>query len=195
MTDSDSQRGASLQVIRWGRFHLNKLEQARSAATRAAFFLGCKRSSSKFNGKDTSVEAGMFSLFDNGTRLCDGLTRREWLRIGGLSALGLSLPDLLRGQTASAAPAGSSFGKAKSCIVLFYLGGPPQHETWDPKDDAPSGIRGDFKSIATNVPGLRVGELMPRTARQRDRVCVLRAMSTNDNAHSSSGYWMLTGVP
>jgi hypothetical protein len=137
----------------------------------------------------------MLSLFDKGTRLCDGLTRREWLRVGGLGALGLSLPALLQGRNASAATAGVSFGKAKSCILLFYLGGPPQHETWDPKDDAPSGIRGELKSIATNVPGLRVGELMPRTARLCDRVCVLRAMSTNDNAHSSSGYWMLTGVP
>jgi hypothetical protein len=135
----------------------------------------------------------MFSLYDRGARLCDGLTRREWLRIGGLSAFGLSLPALLGARTASAA--GSSFGKAKSCILLFYLGGPPQHETWDPKDDAPVEVRGDLKSIASSVPGIRVGELMPRTAKQLDCICVLRAMSTGDNAHSSSGYWMLTGVP
>jgi hypothetical protein len=137
----------------------------------------------------------MFSLFDSGTRLCDGLTRREWLRVGGLGAFGLSLPAFL-GTRAEASPsAGSSFGKAKSCILLFHLGGPPQHETWDPKDDAPVEIRGELKSIASNVPGIRVGELMPRTARLLDRICVLRAMSTDDNAHSSSGYWMLTGVP
>src|SRR5262245_37562652 len=125
----------------------------------------------------------MLSLHDAGP------TRREWLRLGGLSAFGLSLPHLL-GSTA--APA---FGKARACIVLFHLGGPPQHETWDPKPDAPAGIRGEFKAIATNVPGIHVGELMPKTARLLDRVCVLRALSTNDNAHSSSGYWMLTGVP
>ena len=137
----------------------------------------------------------MLTLYDKGTRLCDGLTRREWLHIGGLSTLGLTLPSLLQGRAEANTRAGSSFGKAKSCILLFLLGGPPQHETWDPKDDAPKEIRGEFQSIATNVPGLRVGELMPRTARLCDRICILRAMSTDDNAHSSSGYWMLTGVP
>jgi hypothetical protein len=136
----------------------------------------------------------MFSLHDKGTQLCDGLTRREWLRVGGLGALGLSLPALMEAR-AKAALEEASFGKAKSCILLFYLGGPPQHETWDPKDDAPVEVRGEFHSIASNVPGIRVGELMPRTAKLLDRICVLRAMSTNDNAHSSSGYWMLTGVP
>src|SRR5207248_2845120 len=63
------------------------------------------------------------------------------------------------------------------------------------KPDAPAEIRGPFHPIATNVPGLRVCELMPRTARLADRLAVLRAVSTDDNAHSSSGYWMLTGVP
>jgi hypothetical protein len=134
----------------------------------------------------------MLHLFDKGTRLCDGLTRREWLRVGGLGAFGLSLPTLLESRSQAA---GASRGKAKACIVLFHLGGPPQHDTWDPKDDAPVEIRGELKSIATNVLGIRVGELMPRTAHHLDRICVLRAMSTGDNAHSSSGYWMLTGVP
>ena len=84
-------------------------------------------------------------------------------------AFGLSLPNLLEART-GAAPAGSSFGKAKACILLFHLGGPPQHETWDPKDDTPVEIRGDLKSIATNVPGIRVGELMPRTADARSHL-------------------------
>ena len=137
----------------------------------------------------------MFGLHDHGTRLCDGLTRREWLRVGGLGALGLSLPALLEAKSAATSSSSSSFGKAKSCILLFHLGGPPQHETWDPKDDAPLEVRGELKSIAGNVPGIRVGELMPRTARQLERICILRAMSTGDNAHSSSGYWMLTGTP
>ncbi len=79
--------------------------------------------------------------------------------------------------------------------MLFLLGGPPQHETWDPKPDAPTGIRGDLRPISSAVPGMQVGELMPQVARHTDKCCVLRAMSTNDNAHSSSGYWMLTGYP
>jgi hypothetical protein len=137
----------------------------------------------------------MLRLFDHGQRLCDGLTRREWLRAGGLSAFGLSLPELLGARGAAPETADTAFGKAKACIVLFHLGGPPQHETWDPKPDAPPEVRGELKPIATNVPGIQVGELMPRTAHLADKLCILRALSTDDNAHSSSGYWMLTGVP
>jgi hypothetical protein len=145
----------------------------------------------------------MLRLLDRPIRLCDGLSRREILRVGGLGAFGLSLPGLLEARepiarvarNASENVARSSFGRAKSCIILFFLGGPPQQETWDMKPDAPPEIRGPFQPIATNVPGIRVCELMPNVARQMDKIAVLRAMSTNDNAHSSSGYWMLTGYP
>jgi hypothetical protein len=125
-------------------------------------------------------------------RPCDGLTRREALRIGGLSALGLSGAELLRGR-AAAQPGGE--GRAKACIVLFLMGGPPQHSTWDPKPDTPAEVRGEFGPIATNVPGLQIGSLLPGLARQADKLCLLRAVSTGDSAHSSSGYYMLTGVP
>src|SRR5437868_10853088 len=136
----------------------------------------------------------MLSLLDRlPTRLCDGLARREVLRVGGLSALGLSLTDLLRAR-ADHRP-NSPAGRAKSCIVLFLMGGPPQHSTWDPKPDAPSEVRGEFGPIETTAPGVRVSSLFPRVARQADKLCLLRAVSTGDNAHSSSGYYMLTGVP
>ncbi len=141
----------------------------------------------------------MLSLNHQGARLCDGLSRREWLRVGGLSAFGLGLPQLISGRAhatmADGSPISKSFGKAKSCIVIFLLGGPPQHETWDPKPDAPAEVRGEFKPIASATPGLQVGELMPQTAKLTNRIAVLRAMATDDNAHSSSGYWMLTGYP
>ena len=140
----------------------------------------------------------MLTIHGGGARLCDGLTRREVLRLGGLGAFGLTLPQLLRQQArASARPAREEMtaGKAKACIVLFLMGGPPQHSTWDPKPDAPPEIRGQFKPIATSVPGLHVSELMPHTAGVADKVCVLRAVSSDDNAHSSSGYAMLTGHP
>src|SRR5262245_57363516 len=136
----------------------------------------------------------MLSIHDGDVRLCDGLTRREWLRVGGLGLGALSLPQLLA-TPAPAATGPGGLGRAKACIVLFHTGGPPQHETWDPKPDAPAEIRGDLRPIASAVPGLQVGELMPRLARLTDRVAVLRAVSTDDNAHSSSGYWMLTGHP
>jgi len=127
----------------------------------------------------------MLRILDDGARLCDGMTRREWLRIGGLGAFGLSLPALLQSQRGKAA---NGVAKAKACIVLFLMGGPPQHETWDPKPETPVEIRGDLKPIASSLPGLHVGELMPRTARVAHRCAILRAVSTNDNAHSSSGY-------
>ncbi|HEY1862040.1 MAG TPA: DUF1501 domain-containing protein, partial [Gemmataceae bacterium] len=139
----------------------------------------------------------MLSILDRGPRLCDGLTRRELLRAGGLGAFGLSWGAWQRGlqlQAATTEPARRN-GKAKACIVLFLMGGPPQHSTWDPKPDAPAEIRGDFKPIATSVPGLQFCELLPRTARLAHKISVLRAVSTNDNAHSSSGYAMLTGQP
>src|SRR4051794_36957988 len=123
------------------------------------------------------------------TRLCDGLNRREILRVGGLGLLGSGL-DLASLMAAPAHASGPSAGRAKSCIVLFLMGGPPQHSTWDPKPDAPAEIRGDFGPIAIRVPGLSVSELLPHTARVADKLCILRAMSTGDNAHSSSGYYM-----
>jgi hypothetical protein len=135
----------------------------------------------------------MLVLQQPSSGLCDGLSRRDLLRIGGLGAVGLSLPELLRGRLAAAAsPSG---GQARACIVLFLMGGPPQHSTWDPKPNAPPEIRGQFKPIATTVPGMQICELLPRTARLADKICLLRAMSSNDNAHSSSGYFMMTGHP
>jgi Protein of unknown function (DUF1501) len=124
-------------------------------------------------------------------RLCDGWTRREWLRVGGLSALGLSHAGLLRAKE----EAGASGGRAKACIVLFLMGGPPQHSTWDPKPEATAEIRGEFGPTPTSVPGIQICSLLPQLAKQADKLCILRAVSTGDNAHSSSGYQMLTGVP
>src|SRR2546422_5888102 len=143
----------------------------------------------------------MFSLHGQPARLCDRITRRELMRIGGLSGLGLSLPLLLRAPLAAARePAGpgipptdKTFGRAKNVIYLYLQGGPPQHETFDPKPDAPQEIRGPFQPIQTNVPGIQFCELLPRIARMADKLAVVRSLSTDDNNHDSSGYWVLTG--
>ena len=74
-------------------------------------------------------------------------------------------------------------------------GGPPQHETFDPKPDAPAEIRGEFAAIQTNVPGIRFGELLPRTAARADKLAVVRSICTNSDLHDASGYWVLTGYP
>jgi len=75
------------------------------------------------------------------------------------------------------------------------MGGPAQHSTWDPKPNAPAEVRGEFAPIATTVPGMSLCELLPKTAALAGHLCLLRAVRTGDNAHSSSGYYMLTGVP
>src|SRR5690242_12255926 len=114
----------------------------------------------------------MFSLHGPSVHPADIVSRREMLRLGGLSFGGLSLAALLenesRGATASkpgaSKSASSSFGKAKRCIMLYLSGGPPQHDMWDPKPDAPSEIRGEFDTIATSLPGTRFGEHLPLTA-------------------------------
>jgi len=137
----------------------------------------------------------MLRIEDRDVSLSESASRREFLTAGGLTAFGLSLPDILRAAEHPRHTASTSFGRAKSCILLWMGGGPPQHETWDPKPDAPAEVRGEFKPIDTPIPGLRVGELMPRVAEQASKFCVLRAMATGINAHSSSGYWVLTGVP
>ena len=143
----------------------------------------------------------MLSIQSAGNRMCDRISRREVMRIGGLGACGLSLSHLLNRRLAGAKELTAngvvrrSDGKAKSCIVLFLMGGPAQHSTWDPKPDAPREVRGQVDSIATTIPGVRFGELMPKLAQRAEQLAILRAVSTNDNAHSSSGYYMLTGRP
>ena len=101
-------------------------------------------------------------------RLCDGWTRRDLLHAGGLALGGLGLADLFRLREASAArPAAAAaphFGKAKSCILLYLYGSPSQLETFDPKPDAPVEVRGELRSIRSNVPGADVGELLPYTS-------------------------------
>src|SRR5438105_1560106 len=104
----------------------------------------------------------MLTIQDAGVRLCDGVTRRDLLRVGGLGLFGLSLGPLLDARRANASErSGANAGRAKSCILLYLNGGPPQHETWDPKPNAPAEVRGEFRPIRSSVSGLAVGELMP----------------------------------
>jgi hypothetical protein len=137
----------------------------------------------------------MLSIHDRPIHLCDGISRRELLRVGGLSLLGLGLPQLLSASDAvvRGAPVDPTFGRAKNVIFLWLAGGPPQHETFDPKPEAPAEVRGPFKPIRTNVPGIQFCELLPRTAAMAHRLAVVRSISTNQNDHDASGYWVWTG--
>lgn len=132
----------------------------------------------------------MFSIHGPVAPLCDRLSRREWLRVGGIGLGGLSLATLLN-RPAS----GATMASAKNVIVLFLAGGMPQHESLDPKPDAPREYRGDFGPISTRTPGVSICELMPQTAAITDRIAIIRSVVTRDHAHSTSGYQMLTGMP
>ena len=127
------------------------------------------------------------------------MARRTFLQAGTLSTLGLGLPQVLSNR-AQAAPGGKSSprrGTAKSCILLFMLGGPPQQETFDMKPEAPGAARSLFNPIATNVPGIEICELLPDLARQADRFSILRSVHHGGNAlfHGAGVHFNLTGWP
>src|SRR5688572_23405397 len=107
----------------------------------------------------------MLSFLGRNVSLCDGITRREALRVGGLAFTGLAWSDLFRNR-ATAAPKGT-FGKAKACIIVFNYGGPSHLDLWDLKPDAPAEVRGEFKPVATNVSGVSICEHLPRLAKLR----------------------------
>jgi hypothetical protein len=126
----------------------------------------------------------------------DGLlTRRHLLRNCGLGLMGLSLPGYLaqRAQGMERKAEGVGFGRARSCIVLFCWGGVSHIDTWDPKPNAPPEVRGEFKPIATSVPGVHFGEHMPLLARQMHRLAVVRSAHHTCTAHGKSMYWNRTG--
>jgi hypothetical protein len=118
-------------------------------------------------------------------RLCSGWKRRDILRVGSLSCLGVSLLDLFRPSSAGAAPSD------KNCILLMLIGAPPQHETWDPKPDAPENIRGPYKPIETNVSGIRISETLPLTARHADKYAILRSLGHSNAADHETGHQVM----
>ena len=96
------------------------------------------------------------------TGFCDGLNRRDFLRIGAFG--GLALPELLRAEAAA------GVGRSHKALIMIYMAGaPPHQDLWDPKPDAPSEYRGDLGAIPTNVDGIQIGELMPRMAKIMDK--------------------------
>ncbi len=123
---------------------------------------------------------------NDGIHSCDGVTRRDFLRAGGL-ALGLGLTDLARLKALGATPSGGE----KACIQLFLVGGPSQLETWDPKPNAPEDVRGPFRPIRTRIPGLHVSEHFPRLAERMDRVAVVRSMHHQEAPIHETGQQLL----
>src|SRR5262245_45112553 len=112
-----------------------------------------------------------------GKDTCDGLTRRDLLRVGGSAVFGFTLADLFGWQSTSRANSttapengGRGFGKAKSVILVYLQGGPSHLDLWDPKDNVPDNVKSVFKQIATKLPGVNVTEIMPKLATVLDKV-------------------------
>jgi hypothetical protein len=143
----------------------------------------------------------MLSIPGKSGSTCDGFNRREFLRVGGAGILGLSLANVLQLQAAAANQADpakqkAGWGKAKSVVFIFLQGGPSHIDIWDPKPDAPSNIRGEFKPIKSNVPGIWLSEVMPQLAKQMDKATLIRSVSYTPAGlfnHTAAIYQMMTG--
>lgn len=137
----------------------------------------------------------MLRLLGNPKWLCQGLRRRDILHIGGLGAFGFALADDLGLRRARAAPAGKGhgFGRARSCILIYKYGSPPQHETFDPKPRAPAEVQGELGAIPTSVPGVQIGDHLPKIARIMDRLTVVRSLTHPYPLHGT--VYATTGIP
>lgn len=126
-------------------------------------------------------------------RHADGeLDRRSLLRAGTLGCLGLSLPQLLQAEATRAVNARRA-NTIRSCILLYYYGGPSHLDTWDLKPDAPAEVRGEFQRIATRVPGFHIGEHLPRCARLTDKLAVIRSFHHPMRNHNAAAVESLCG--
>jgi hypothetical protein len=140
----------------------------------------------------------MLSVLGRSVRLCDGLTRREALRVGGLGFTGLLWSDWLWARAAAQSrprrrPVAGTFGRARACILVFSYGGPSHLDIFDLKPDAPREIRGEFRPAATRVPGIAITEHLPRLGRLADRYALVRSLTHRDNDHAIGTYLALTG--
>lgn len=135
----------------------------------------------------------MLNVLGSTRSFCDGFTRREALQIGTLGAWGLSLADAARLSAEVDSSALPHFGRAKRCLLVFLFGGVAQHETLDPKPDAPVEIQGELKAIPSALPGVAIGEGLPRTAEITDRLAIVRSMTHPYPLHGVA--YALSGLP
>ena len=131
----------------------------------------------------------MLEFQGRGSRTCDGVDRRTFLKVGALAAGGLSLPGLLRARAEGFASAANK----KSVILIWQSGGPSHIDMYDLKPEAPAEVRGEFKPIPTAVPGVRIGEHLPRQAAVFDKLAVVRSAFHTNAGHGMGSQWMQTG--
>jgi hypothetical protein len=131
-------------------------------------------------------------VLGNRSERCDGVSRRDFVRVAALGALGLTLPGLLRAEE-QAPPNQHSKTRAHSVLLVYLGGGLSHHDSFDLKPDAPPEIRGKYKPIDTNVPGVRISEMLPHMARVMDRVHLVRSGAHNNDHHETATNWVLCG--
>lgn len=129
----------------------------------------------------------------NHLRRCDGVTRRDVLHVGGLTAFGLGMTNIFKGRNALAEQTPPSPIRARSCVLIWLDGGPSHLETFDPKPDAPAEVRGPLGTIDTAVPGVSLCDVLPNTARLMDRIAVIRSMTSPLGEHNFGTHYLMTG--
>ena len=135
----------------------------------------------------------MFEIGTGKYRTCDGVTRRDLLRVGGASVVGLSLADLLRAEAAQADTGRLPGARAKNVLILYMGGGQTHHDTFDPKPEAPQEIRGKYGVIPTKLAGVKYSDQMPKMAQCNDLYTLVRSQVSGSDHHETSAQWMLTG--
>src|SRR5437773_5375397 len=135
----------------------------------------------------------MLDLETGRTADCSGLSRRTFLRVGGLAAFGLSLPQYLRAMAESAGKPAANSAKAKRCILLWMQGGPSHVDTFDPKPEAPAEVRGEFATVPTTLPGVRLVEHLPLLAQQTDKFSIIRGHNPQNGSHGTADHLMMSG--
>src|SRR5258706_12417926 len=131
------------------------------------------------------------------THNCAGMPRRDFLQLGVGAVLGLGFSDILRLRAHAAASqvASKSAGKQVNCIMIWLDGGPSHYGTFDPKPDAPSEIRGEFKAISTSVPGTQFCEVVPNLAKIANKLTIVRSICHKDPNHGGGNHYLMTGAP
>src|SRR5438876_11246001 len=137
-------------------------------------------------------ESAMLDLFSGTSVDCTGISRRQFLSIGGLSVLGLTLPGFLRLRQLAAASLPPE-KKTVNCILLWMQGGPSHVDTFDPKPEAPAEIRGEFTTVPTTLPGVQLVEHLPLLAGQTDKFSIIRGHNPQNGSHGTADHLMMSG--